>query len=162
MSKTVLFQTSQFSLSTQFSSIWPIERTLSGAITPGQRGPGSNGNDDILCIPQSSSITGTSPSDCLVSSRTLGRGGGLTSLQRSSWCILQPQLTGQYTELSVKTVLFQTIQFSISMLFKCQNSSISSNSVYRKYTVFTELIIIVVLRNQKCQVHHCYLLIKRW
>ena len=34
--KTVLFQTIQFSISTQFSSIWPIDRTLSGVTTPGQ------------------------------------------------------------------------------------------------------------------------------
>ena len=31
--KTVLFQTIQFSISTQFSSVWPIDRTLSGATT---------------------------------------------------------------------------------------------------------------------------------
>ena len=67
MSKIVLFQTIQFSISTQFSSIWPIDRTLPGATTPGQSGPGSDGNQGVLCIPQSSSITGTSPSDCLVS-----------------------------------------------------------------------------------------------
>ena len=41
--------------------------TLSGASTPGQSGPGSDGNEGVLCISQSSSITGTSPSDCLVS-----------------------------------------------------------------------------------------------
>ena len=41
--------------------------TLSGATTPGQSGPGSDGNKGILCIPQSSSITGTSALDCLVS-----------------------------------------------------------------------------------------------
>ena len=43
-----------------------------------------------------------------VISRTLVSvgGGGLTPLQRSSRCILQPQSTGQYTELNVKTVLF--------------------------------------------------------
>ena len=40
---------------------------LSGATTPGQGGPGSNGNKGVLHIPQSSSITGTSASDCLVS-----------------------------------------------------------------------------------------------
>ena len=34
---------------------------------PGQSGPGSNGNEGVLCIPQTSSIAGTSPSDCLVS-----------------------------------------------------------------------------------------------
>ena len=41
--------------------------TLSGATTPGQSGPGSNGNKGVLHIPQSSSSTGASPSDCLVS-----------------------------------------------------------------------------------------------
>ena len=43
------------------------EGNLSGVTTPGQRGPGSNGNEGVLHIPQSSSITGASPSDCLVS-----------------------------------------------------------------------------------------------
>ena len=49
------------------SSIWPIHRTLLGAITPGQSGPGSKGNEGVLCIPQSSSITGASLSYSLVS-----------------------------------------------------------------------------------------------
>ena len=38
-----------------------------GATTPGQSGPGSDGNEGILNIPQSLSITGTSPLDCLIS-----------------------------------------------------------------------------------------------
>ena len=67
MSKTVLFQIIQFSIITQFGSTWPIDRSLSGATTTGQSGSGSDGNEGVLCIPQSSSITGTSPSDCLVS-----------------------------------------------------------------------------------------------
>ena len=50
--KPVLLQTIQFSMSTSI---------------PGQSGPGSNGNEGVLNIPQSSSITGTSQSDCLVS-----------------------------------------------------------------------------------------------
>ena len=58
MSKTVLFKIIQFSISTHFSSIWPIDRTLSGATTPGQSGPGSDGNEGVLRIPQNSSITG--------------------------------------------------------------------------------------------------------
>ena len=53
---------------------------LSGATIPGQSGPGSNNNEGVLCIPQSSSITGTSPSDCLVSYPGLSLGGGLTPL----------------------------------------------------------------------------------
>ena len=63
-------------MSTQFSFIWPIDRTLSGATNPGQSGLGSNSNEGILYIPQSSSITEASP-DCLVSfpKHFLGQGG---------------------------------------------------------------------------------------
>ena len=60
--KTFLFQTIQFSISTQFNSIGPIDRTLSGAIIPGQREPVSDGNDVLLRFLQSPNITGTSPS----------------------------------------------------------------------------------------------------
>ena len=67
MSKTVLFQTIRFSISTEFSSIWPIDKTLSCATTPGQSGPGSDGNEGALLITQSSRISGSSPSDCFVS-----------------------------------------------------------------------------------------------
>ena len=63
---TVLFQTIQFCISTLFSFIWSIDTTLSSAATLGQSEPGSEGNERILCISQNSSITGTSPSDCLV------------------------------------------------------------------------------------------------
>ena len=48
MSKALLFQVIQFSISTQFSSIWPIDRTLSGATTPGYSG--SDGNKKLLGI----------------------------------------------------------------------------------------------------------------
>ena len=94
ISKIFLFQAIQFCISTQFSSILPIDRTLSGATTPGQSGPGSNGNAEVLRIPQSSSITGTSSSDCLLlyAEHSLG---GLTPLQKCSRCILQSQPTGQ-------------------------------------------------------------------
>ena len=61
---TVLFKTIQFRTITQFTSIWPMDMTLSGVLTPRQ---GSNGNKRVLCIPQSSRIPGASPSDCLVS-----------------------------------------------------------------------------------------------
>ena len=48
------------------SSIWPIDRTLSGATTPDQSGPGSDGNEGVLHISQSSKAE-LSSSDCLVS-----------------------------------------------------------------------------------------------
>ena len=57
----------------------------------------SDGNEGVLCIPQSSSITGTSQSDCWVSysGHSLE---GLAPLQRCSQCILQPQPTVQGNE----------------------------------------------------------------
>ena len=48
------------------SSIWPIIQTLSGATTSDQCWLGSDDIEEVLCIPQSSSITGTSSSDYLV------------------------------------------------------------------------------------------------
>ena len=97
--KTAPFPTNQSSISIQFSSSWSIDRTLSGANSPGQSGPGSDSNEGILWILQSSSITGTDPSDCFKGFRTIVSrtilGMGLTPLQRSSRRILQPQLTGQ-------------------------------------------------------------------
>ena len=34
------------------SSIWPIDGSLTGTTTLGQSGPGSNGNEGVLHIPQ--------------------------------------------------------------------------------------------------------------
>ena len=79
------FQTIQFSISTVFISIWTFEKTLSGPITPSQSESGSDGNKGVLRIPQSSSITEASPSDCLVSCRWWD----LTPLQRCCRYILQ-------------------------------------------------------------------------
>ena len=51
---------------------------------PGQSGPGSDGNKEVLSIPQSSSITGTSPSDCLVSYPGHSLGGSYSSAEKQS------------------------------------------------------------------------------
>ena len=128
MLKTVLFQTIQFSISTQFCSFWSIDRALSGATTLGQSGPGSDGSAGMLHIPQNSSITGTSPSDCFVLYPGHSLGVSYPSVNVQS-VYSTAQLTEQYTELNVKTILFQKIQFSISMQIKFQNSSILNNSV---------------------------------
>ena len=54
---------------------------LSGITTLGLNGPGSNGNEGVLHIPQSFSIARTPPSDCLVP--YLGHSlEGVTPLQR--------------------------------------------------------------------------------
>ena len=58
--KTVSFQIIQFSISMHFSSIWAIDWTLSGTTTPGQSWPGSDGNEEVLRIPQSSMLSAIS------------------------------------------------------------------------------------------------------
>ena len=83
MSKTFLFQAIQFSQTIQFSKSMPLVLfkpsigPLSGATSLGQRRPGSNDNEGVLRILQSPGITGTSPSDCLVSYRGHILGGGV-------------------------------------------------------------------------------------
>ena len=49
------------------SSIWPIDKTLSGATNPDQSWPKNDANEGVVCVPQSSSITEASPVDCFVS-----------------------------------------------------------------------------------------------
>ena len=61
-----------------------MDRALSGATTPGQSGPGSDGNEGVLRIPQSSSTAGTSPSDCLVSYPGHSLGGYYPSAEKQS------------------------------------------------------------------------------
>ena len=48
-------------------SIQPIDRTLSGATTPGQSGPESDGYEGVIRISQTSIITETSTSACIAS-----------------------------------------------------------------------------------------------
>ena len=83
MSKTVPFQTIQFCISTQFSSIWLIDKTLSSDITLGQGGPGNAGNEEALRNPQSSSIW-TSASDFLVSYSGHSLGESYSSAEKQS------------------------------------------------------------------------------
>ena len=70
------------------------DRTLIGVTTLGQSGPGSDGNEWVLPIPQSSSITETSPSDCLVSYQDTCWGWSYSSVKMQSVIFLQPQSTG--------------------------------------------------------------------
>ena len=94
--QTVLFQTIQFSISTKFSFIWPLDRTLSGVTTPCQNGPESNGNKGVLCIPQNSNITGVSLSDCLVP-------------------YLGHSLGGSYPSVKVRSVYYSAPTYSASI-----------------------------------------------
>ena len=109
------------------SSIRPIDRTLSGATTLGQSGPRSNGNEGVFRITQSSSITGTSPSDCFVSYPGYSlMGGVLPPLKKCSQYILQPQPTG----LRCRFMQLPTIQ---NLNFEVNSSYLkwNSNTVHR-------------------------------
>ena len=75
-----------------------LDRAQSGATTPGLSGPGSDGNEGVLCIPQSFSTAGTSRSDCLVSLPGHSLAGSYPSAE--------VQVSGQYTELNVKQFYF--------------------------------------------------------
>ena len=93
--QTVLYLKIQFRISLLFALSLNVKQfylILSGAPTPSQGRSGSNAMKGALQIPQNSSITGVSPPNCLESYP--GRLWGLNPLQRCSWCILQPQLTG--------------------------------------------------------------------
>ena len=69
---------------TQFSSIWPIDSE-----------PGSDANESVLHIPQSSSITGILPSDFLVSYPGTWFLRGMFSLSRGVGVFYSPSRLGK-------------------------------------------------------------------
>ena len=97
----------------QFSSVKPIYRALSG----GQSGPGSNGNERVLYILQSPSITRTSQSDCLVSYAGHSLMGSYPSAEVQSVYSTTPADWAIH-RVNVKTVLFQIIQFRMHTQFR--------------------------------------------
>ena len=91
MSKSVLFQTIQFCISAEFTSICPIDTTL-GDTTPGQSVPGSDDNKGVLHIPPKHKHYENLTIRLLgvLSGHSLW---GLTPLQKCSG--VRPQTTGQ-------------------------------------------------------------------
>ena len=86
-----------------FSSIRPIDRTPSGATTPGQSRLGSVGNEGVFRIPQSSNITRTSPSYCLVSYQGQSLGRGLTLCRDAVGVFYNPCRLGDIQRLKSST-----------------------------------------------------------
>ena len=102
-----------YSCSRQSSrSIWSIDRTISGATSPGQSGPGTNGNvcvGGVLCTLQSSK-TGISPFYFFLLYLGHSLGWSLTPLQRCNRCILLSQLYGFmpfFLSLIIKSIITQ-------------------------------------------------------
>ena len=84
MSKTILFQTIHFSISAQFSSIWTIDKTLSGATTLGQSGPESEGNKGYSTFPKALALLEPQHKIISVISRTLIGWGSYSSAEMQS------------------------------------------------------------------------------
>ena len=99
--QTVLFEAIHHEsfVSTQFKCQTVLFDQL-GATTPRQSGPGTN--EEILHIPQSSNITGASPSDCLTSYQDTRRWEGesypsaemhsVDSIALANWAILMGEV----------------------------------------------------------------------
>ena len=86
--KTVLYQVIQLSINTQFSSIRPIERTLSGATTRGQSGSGADMamKEYTTFLKAPALLEPRHHIVCHIHDTSYRR--GLTPLQKCSWCIL--------------------------------------------------------------------------
>ena len=69
--------------------------TLPSATTPGQSEPGSDGNEGVIHIPQSSSITGASPLLFLVSYQDIRWEGILTLCREEVGVFYSPSRLGK-------------------------------------------------------------------
>ena len=91
----------------------PLVRALPGATTPGQSGPGSDGNKEVLLIPQTFSITGTPPSDFSVSypGFSLGGVGSCSSAAVQSVYSTAPEIVFFFFFYSYKQVTFFVLKY---------------------------------------------------
>ena len=107
-------------MNAQFSTIWHIDRILSGVITPDLSGPGSDGNKEVLCIPQSFSITKPSPSYCLVSYPGQSLEGSYPSTEMQSVYSTTP---GDWAEIVV--IIFNIVGNYFKNSKRVENDSIN-------------------------------------
>ena len=105
-------------MSTQFSFIWPKDRTLSGATTLGQSWPERDGSEGILHIPQSSRITEVSPSDCLVSYPGHFLGSGESYLSAEKQLVNSPPAADWATWFEKNLLFFIHRATNVNRMFK--------------------------------------------
>ena len=84
----------------QFSSICPIDRTLSGATTLDQRGPRSDTMKRYSVFPKAAALLEPHHQIVQCDNQNVRWGGGLTPQQRCSQYILRPQPTEQLSHNS--------------------------------------------------------------
>ena len=90
---------------------------------PGQSGPGINGSEGVLRIPKSTSITGTSPSDCLVLYPRHSLGGVLPLCRGTVSVFYSPSRLGNNlrelichkTQQNNQTKYYESINFEFSL-----------------------------------------------
>ena len=91
------------------SSLWPIDWTLTGTATLSKSGPGSNGNEGVLYIPQSSR-TGALQSDT-VWSHSFDVGGALPLCRGAAGVFDDPSRLGyQFIERDVNIIVRHTVK----------------------------------------------------
>ena len=124
-------------------STWPIDRTLSGANTPGQSGPVSIGNEGVLCFPQSSRISWAPPSDGLISysGHSLGVSYPSTDLQsmysadRADWTVGKKRCIYYHTYIYVYVDICLSVYCLVISLFWANSGVIKSfheNNTWRR------------------------------
>ena len=91
-----------------FSSIWPIDRTLSGATTLSQSWTGIYCIKGLLRILQNSCITETTLSECLV--LYLGHSLGWGSYSSAEWQSEYSTAPADWAILSIRYVLLRSIR----------------------------------------------------
>ena len=118
------------SISIQFSSISPIDRTLSGATTLSQSGPGEMAM--VLCITPSPSISETSPSDCLVPypGHSLSGGKGLLLCRETVGVFYSPSRLGKTRRKRIRQHWLYSVDESVRRLhWKEQRKTTASNGI---------------------------------
>ena len=75
-------------------SIWPMDKTLTVTIIPGQNGPRNNGNDEVLYIPLNSRTVASPPYAVWCHIQDTRLSGGFTPLGRYIRRIQQPLAIG--------------------------------------------------------------------
>ena len=105
--KTVLFQATQFSISTKFGFIWPIYWTLSGASTPGQSGLMRWQWREYSAFPKASTLLEPHIRLFSIKFRTLVEGGFYLSAEvQLVYSTPPPQLTGQYVYIYIYIYIY--------------------------------------------------------
>ena len=99
-------QVVQFNISKHLCSVWPIDRILSGATSPGPSRPGSNDNKEVFHILQSSSIIGAPPSN--PGNSLVCAWGVLTLCRKAVGVFDSPSWQGNINEDGVGYVKIQT------------------------------------------------------